>query len=71
MANASHPYVISYDASEALPYGFAWFANLGNDIRGGSGFTFFATRNEVIEYASKHVRYTNPVCIDDESPEAN
>lgn len=68
MAAAPNYYVISYDAAEALPFGVAWFDEIGRDIRGGSPFRFFASRGECIEHVGKHTRYTNPVLLDDESP---
>jgi hypothetical protein len=64
---AAHHFVISYDANEALPFGFAWVVNLGGDHRGGGGFTYYATRAECIARSKTHKFYTNPVCIDDES----
>lgn len=56
-------FVLSFDASEALPVGFAWFSELGRDVRGGSVWTFFATRSEAIAHANSHTRYTNPVLL--------
>jgi hypothetical protein len=50
MANrtTTHYFVISYDADYELPYGFAWFADIGSfrGLCGKPAFTYYATREE-------------------------
>jgi hypothetical protein len=61
-------YCITYDAAEALPFGFIWMgANTG--IEGGSDFHYFATRAEGVAHMEAHTRY-EPVLLDDESADA-
>jgi hypothetical protein len=69
MNKAIHYYCISYDAGEDLPYGFAWFVNIGNGPH-DSGFDFYATHAECIARTVGHRFYTNPVALEDDSPEA-
>lgn len=63
MANRADYYVISYDEGEALPYGFAWFTELGLHPSGGPAFTYFATREECVARAHAHCHYVNPVLL--------
>ena len=67
MAASSNYFVIAHDAGHDLPYGFAWFVDLGRDPRGGSAFTYFATRDDCVAFANAHTRYTNPVLLDDDA----
>jgi hypothetical protein len=65
----THPYVISYTAGEALPFGFCWFAELGGSIHNGDPFRYFATHADAHAQAGMHKFYTNPVCLSDDYAE--
>ena len=64
----THYYVISHDAGEGLPFGVAWFDEIGNPS--ANPWRYFATRDECVAHVSRHKYWTNPVCLCDETAEA-
>jgi len=74
MARSPDYYVISYDAGEALPFGFSWLVNIGELTRfspaSASPFRYFATHAEAVACSLGHRFYTNPVCLSDDFAEA-